>query len=65
MDTHNKEVPHYLISEVDENEQFNASQFVSRADQLIKEIRRRGKVPILGLVYLSKVKLIIVRNGEI
>ena len=64
MDTHNKEVPHYLISEVDENEQFNASQFVSRADQLIKGIRRRGKVPILGLVYLSKVKLIIVRNGE-
>merc|ERR1711937_265195 len=40
-------IPHHLISEVDIDHQFNANQFVARADELIKEIRSRGKIPIL------------------
>ena len=40
-------VPHHLIDVVEPTFQFNAGQFVHRAERLLPEIRRRGKTPIL------------------
>merc|ERR1711990_842829 len=40
-------IEHHLISEVEVEEQFDVTQFVKRADQLIKEIGARGKLPII------------------
>jgi len=40
-------IPHYLIDIVEPTRQFNAGQFVRRTEQLIPEIRGRGKIPVL------------------
>ncbi len=40
-------VPHHLIGIVEPSFQFNAGQFVHRADQLVSQIRRRGNFPVL------------------
>jgi tRNA dimethylallyltransferase len=40
-------IPHHLIDVVEPTVQFNAGQFVHRAERLLPEIRRRGKTPIL------------------
>lgn len=40
-------IPHHLIDIVEPTFQFNAGQFVHRAERLLPEIRRRGKTPIL------------------
>jgi tRNA dimethylallyltransferase len=40
-------IPHHLIDIVEPTFQFNAGQFVRRAERLLPEIRRRGKTPIL------------------
>jgi tRNA dimethylallyltransferase len=40
-------IPHHLIDILEPSEQFNAGQFVHRAEELICDIRRRGKTPLL------------------
>jgi tRNA dimethylallyltransferase len=40
--------PHHLLSIVDPSEQFNAGQFVTRAEALVPEIRARGKVAVVS-----------------
>uniref|UniRef100_A0A7V4JR99 tRNA dimethylallyltransferase n=1 Tax=Thermodesulfobacterium geofontis TaxID=1295609 RepID=A0A7V4JR99_9BACT len=41
-----KRVPHHLYDLLELNEEFNAAKFVEIADNLIKEIWKRGKIPI-------------------
>jgi tRNA dimethylallyltransferase len=41
-------VPHHLLDVVDPPEQFNAGRFVTEAERLISEIRRRGKIPVVS-----------------
>ena len=41
-------VPHHLIDIIEPSEQFNAGKFVKRADALIPEICRRGKIPLIS-----------------
>jgi tRNA dimethylallyltransferase len=43
-----KRLPHHLISVKDPHEQFSAGDFVEAAEQLIPEIRKRGKIPVLS-----------------
>ena len=43
-----KSVPHHLIDIVEPDEQFNAGEFVREADKLIKEIIKRGNIPVLA-----------------
>ena len=40
-------IKHHLISEIDIQEQFDASQFVEKTDTLIKSIRKRNKLPVI------------------
>ena len=40
-------IPHYLIDELDPEEEFNVFEFKKRADQAIREILRKGKIPII------------------
>jgi len=40
-------IPHHLIDILEPTRQFNAGQFVHRAEELIPDIRRRGKTPLL------------------
>jgi tRNA dimethylallyltransferase len=40
-------VPHHLLDECDPRETFSASVFASRARAVVREIRGRGRVPIL------------------
>ncbi|PMP97245.1 MAG: tRNA (adenosine(37)-N6)-dimethylallyltransferase MiaA [Thermodesulfobacterium geofontis] len=42
-----KRVPHHLYDLLELDEEFNAAKFVELADNLIKEIWERGKIPIL------------------
>jgi tRNA dimethylallyltransferase len=42
-----KRVPHHLYDLLELDEEFNAAKFVEIADNLIKEIWGRGKIPIL------------------
>ena len=42
-----KKVPHHLYDLLELDEEFNAAKFVEIADSLIKEIWKRGKLPIL------------------
>jgi tRNA dimethylallyltransferase len=42
-----KRVPHHLYDLLELDEEFNAAKFVEIADNLIKEIWERGKIPIL------------------
>jgi len=42
-----KRIPHHLYDLLELNEEFNAAKFVEIADNLIKEIWERGKIPIL------------------
>jgi len=42
-----KRVPHHLYDLLELNEEFNAAKFIEIADNLIKEIWGRGKIPIL------------------
>jgi tRNA dimethylallyltransferase len=42
-----KRIPHHLIDVVEPTFQFNAGEFVHRAERLLPEISRRGKTPIL------------------
>ncbi len=39
-------MPHHLIDVVDVSEPFDAARFVTLADAAVKDIRKRGKVPI-------------------
>jgi tRNA dimethylallyltransferase len=41
-------LPHHLLSVVDPDEQFNAGEFVKRAEALIPEIRGRGRYPVVS-----------------
>jgi len=49
-------VPHHLIDIKEPDEQFNLGEFIRRADQLVSEIRNRGKIPIVsgGTAYYLK-----------
>lgn len=40
-------VPHHLIDVIEPTEQWSAAQFAAAADQVIAEVRARGRVPIL------------------
>jgi len=40
-------VPHHLLDICDPRDTFSASEFAMRAHTLVKEIRRRGRVPII------------------
>ncbi|MCA9555202.1 MAG: tRNA (adenosine(37)-N6)-dimethylallyltransferase MiaA [Myxococcales bacterium] len=40
-------VPHHLIDVIEPTEQWSAAQFAAAADQVIAEVRGRGRVPIL------------------
>jgi tRNA dimethylallyltransferase len=42
-----KEVPHYLIDEVEPHQPFSVADFVRLADRAIEEIRSKGKYPIV------------------
>jgi len=39
--------PHHLIDEIEPLDSFDAARFVARADQAIRDIRARGRVPIV------------------
>ena len=41
------EIPHHAIDEAEPNQRFTAAQFKDIAQQAIKEIRKRNKLPIL------------------
>lgn len=41
-------LPHHLIDIVEPSRQFSAGEFVRRAEELIVEIRSRGKVPVVS-----------------
>ncbi len=41
-------VPHHLIDILDPSEQYTAGEFVHRAEALIPQIERRGRIPILS-----------------
>lgn len=41
-------LPHHLVDIVDPSRQFSAGDFVRRADELVVEIRSRGKVPVVS-----------------
>ncbi|MCD6121983.1 MAG: tRNA (adenosine(37)-N6)-dimethylallyltransferase MiaA [Spirochaetales bacterium] len=41
-------VPHHLIDIIEPSEQFNTGRFVKRADALIPEILKRGKIPVIS-----------------
>ncbi len=41
-------IPHHLLSIVDPSEQFNAGEFVTRAEALVPQIRARGRVPVVS-----------------
>ena len=43
-----KIVPHHLIDIVDPDEEFSAADFVRRAEDAVKRIRARGRIPILA-----------------
>lgn len=40
-------IPHYLIDELEPNEEFNVVVFQQKAKQYMEEIYRKGKIPIL------------------
>ncbi len=40
-------LPHHLLNVVEPGEHFDASMFVDLADEIIKDIRSRGKIPVL------------------
>ncbi len=40
-------VPHHLIDVADPKEEFSAGRYVSLADEAIKDITRRGKIPLV------------------
>lgn len=40
-------VPHHLIDVIEPTEQWSAAQFAAAADEVIAEVRARGRVPIL------------------
>ena len=40
-------VPHYLIDEMDPNEEFNVYEFQKRASQYIRKIHERQKIPLI------------------
>ena len=41
-------LPHHLLDIADPSQQFSAGEFVRRADELVGEIRARGKVPVVS-----------------
>ena len=41
-------IPHHLFDVADPSEQFNAGRFVTEAERLIPEIRKRGKIPVVA-----------------
>ena len=41
-------LPHHLIGVVEPTDQFNAGEFVRRADRLVGEIRQRGRLPVIS-----------------
>lgn len=43
-----RRLPHHLIDIVEPSSQFNAGQFVKAAEELVTQIRARGKVPLLS-----------------
>ncbi|MBN1837344.1 MAG: tRNA (adenosine(37)-N6)-dimethylallyltransferase MiaA [Spirochaetales bacterium] len=43
-----RRLPHHLIGVVDPKEQFNAGEFVRRADALVREVREKGRVPVIS-----------------
>ena len=42
-----RRIPHHLIDIVDPDEEFNAAAFRARADEAIRDISSRGKLPIV------------------
>jgi tRNA dimethylallyltransferase len=40
-------IPHHLIDILEPTDQFNAGEFVHRADELVVQIRRRGNMPLV------------------
>ncbi len=43
-----RELPHHLIDIRDFREQFNTADFISLADRAVRDIRRRGLIPVLA-----------------
>jgi len=41
-------VPHHLIDIVDMTDKFSVAEFVTRADQVINDIAKRGKLPVIA-----------------
>jgi tRNA dimethylallyltransferase len=41
-------LPHHLIDVVEPSEQFNAGRFVTMAEELARQIRERGRVPVIA-----------------
>lgn len=41
------EIPHHLIDVADPDEEFNAGRFVDEAESAIREIRKRGGIPLV------------------
>jgi tRNA dimethylallyltransferase len=46
--TDRERLPHHLLDIVEPSRQFSAGEFVRRADELIAQIRARGKVPVVS-----------------
>ncbi|MEO2068449.1 MAG: tRNA (adenosine(37)-N6)-dimethylallyltransferase MiaA [Desulfurobacteriaceae bacterium] len=42
-----EEIPHYLIDVVDPDKEFSVADFVREADKAIREIKKKGKYPIV------------------
>ena len=43
-----EDIPHYLINEVSPDEDFSVAEFEFRAKQYIRDILKRGKIPIVS-----------------
>jgi tRNA dimethylallyltransferase len=41
-------LPHHLVDVADPSEQFNAGRFVKTAEQLVRDISGRGKIPVVS-----------------
>jgi tRNA dimethylallyltransferase len=42
-----KDIPHYLIDEINPKSQYSVARFKKQADKIIQDIFKRGKIPIL------------------
>ena len=59
-----KNLPHHLIDIRDPSRQFNAGDFVTLADKLVKEITGRGNLPVIagGTAFYFKTFLFLIKK---